>query len=713
MWWRYLCFISLTILLHFGYGAKLRKAKSNVKKDPPLTVGLLYPFESETREVRSLDGIWKFLKDINNNGSRGVEEKWYESGLDKIQDPLTMPVPASYNDLTTDETLRDHVGGVWYQRKFFVSPDWSANRRIWLRFGSVHYSATVWLNGVEIIRHDIGHLPFEVEVTNNLKFGAQNILHVLCNNTLTRSTIPQGEVVKLLTDAGNKTIQTYSFDFFNYAGIHRSVVLYTTPKVYIKDIHIVTDVLLSTEDGKKDSHENDSSEEFEGNIGLIDFKVIVAGISAEEMQESPIYDAYYLNLQLRAADEIVASQLCKEMPFNGTLKINDPQLWWPYLMNPVYGYLYTLEVYLHSAADESLIDVYRMQIGIRKVQWDEKNLLMNGRKVYMHGFGRHEDSDLRGKGLDYALLTRDFNLLKWIGANAYRTSHYPYSEESMQFADENGIMIIDECSSVDTDYFGAELLYNHKSALEQLVHRDRNRPSVIMWSIANEPRTSKNQSEPYFAEIVRYVKTLDTSRPLTAAINVEMEKDKLAQFLDIISFNRYNAWYHNAGHLDTIAISVKMEATNWNRKYNRPILMSEYGADTLEGLHLLPEYIWSEDYQIGLFAQHFKAFDFLIKQDWFIGEFVWNFADFKTEQTFTRVGGNKKGVFTRNRQPKSVAHFLRERYYGLCKQFYDCKVPADFLPYSIHWRYRVHRPAIDGENCDDLERKQCIDIKLQ
>lgn len=125
---------------------------------------------------------------------------------------------------------------------------------------------------------------------------------------------------------------------------------------------------------------------------------------------------------------------------------------------------------------------------------------------------------IRGKGLDLALITKDFNLLKWIGANAYRTSHYPYSEESMQFADENGIMIIDECSSVDTEYvhpsqanyikyfnsnnfnrnYTPALLEKHKSAMEQLIHRDKNHPSVVMWSIANEPRTGQLNADSYF-----------------------------------------------------------------------------------------------------------------------------------------------------------------------------------------------------------------------
>lgn len=253
------------------------------------------------------------------------------------------------------------------------------------------------MNGVEVISHSIGHLPFEVEITDSLKFGAQNRLTVLCNNTLTRSTIPQGELVKLLTDTGNQTLQTYTFDFFNYAGIHRSVVLYTTPKVYIKDISITTDVLMSSnlvENNEDQEMIDNPNLEIEGIVGLIHFNVTIAGFDSDEDTELPIYSSYYLHIQLRAADEIVAHELCKESHFNGTLRVDNPRLWWPYLMNPDYGYLYTLEIYLHSAVDESLIDVYRMKIGIRKLAWDETSFLMNGRKVYLHGFGRHEDSDV-------------------------------------------------------------------------------------------------------------------------------------------------------------------------------------------------------------------------------------------------------------------------------------------------------------------------------
>nr|XP_040234343.2 beta-glucuronidase isoform X1 [Anopheles coluzzii] len=611
------------------------------------TEGLLYPIESETREMKKLDGMWNFVRSESNNPSQGIREKWYTDDLARFRKTIQMPVPSSYNDVTEDAGLRDHVGTVWYDRKFFVPRAWSkGDDRVFLRFGSVHYSTIVWINGVQVMTHEFGHLPFEADVTKALKYGAENRITVLCDNVLLQVTVPQGKVDNQAIDNGVELVQSYTFDFFNYAGIHRSVVLYTVPRVYIRDVIIHTS--------------------YEGDEGRVDYQVTTSTNETEHL---------LLKVKLYDRNGTLVSKDESEAKLQGTVVVPQVQLWWPYLMHPEPGYLYTMEITLGKAQsndaptdekeEDTVLDVYRLKVGIRTLEWDNSSFLINGKPIYFRGFGRHEDSDIRGKGLDLALLTKDFNLLKWVGANAYRTSHYPYSEESMQFADEHGIMIIDECPSVDTENFSQILLEKHKSSIEQLIHRDRNHPSVVMWSIANEPRTGKMVASPYFEAVAQYTKKLDPTRPITAAIAVNVNDDVAAQYLDIVSFNRYNAWYANSGKLNMITNRVIEEAEAWNKKHNKPVLMSEYGADTQEGLHTLPAYIWSEDYQTRVFSQHFKAFDALRKQNFFIGEFVWNFADFKTAQTYTRVGGNKKGIFTRNRQPKAAAYLLRQRYHAL------------------------------------------------
>ena len=181
-----------------------------------------------------------------------------------------MPVPSSYNDILEDDKLRDHVGTVWYERKFFVPKSWQS-QRVWVRFGSVHYEAYVWINGDLVVRHAFGHLPFEAEISSHLKYAQENRITVLCDNVLLQTTIPQGKIVEQDSDSGKDIIQQYSFDFFNYAGIHRSVQLYTTPPVYVKEL-----ILDSTVDD--DGH------------GHVNFKIITNDNQTSNYATVTIYD---------------------------------------------------------------------------------------------------------------------------------------------------------------------------------------------------------------------------------------------------------------------------------------------------------------------------------------------------------------------------------------------------------------------------------------
>lgn len=622
--------------------------------------GLLYPRESESREIRSLDGLWDFVVSPEGDALRGYREGWYAlDDLSKVSEMMKMPVPSSYNDITTSRNLRDHVGAVWYQRTFFVPPSWR-DQRVFVRFGSVNYLAQVWINGVLATNHEMGHLPFEAEITSYLTFGGENRITVAVDNTLLQTSVPQGKIVEMVTDNGTAHMQTYTFDFFNYAGIHRSVLLYTAPRVYVEDITVRTSLI--------------------GEMGIIKYIIQPAGLREGEIPICTVtlYDAE----QTLAIKEPVDG-------LSGTLKVPFVRPWWPRGMDSKPGYLYTLEVKLRTANDTKL-DIYRLPIGIRTLVWTNTSLLLNDRPVYMRGFGKHEDSAIRGRGFDLVTAVRDHELLQWVGANAYRTSHYPYSDEVLDMADRLGFLVINECPSVDTENFSPSLLSRHKDSLSELIRRDKNRPSVIMWSLANEPRTQLAQAEEYFKQIAHHTKAIDPTRPVTIALARGVQEDKAGQFLDVISFNRYNAWYSNPGRMDMITDRVLGEADAWNKKYNKPILISEYGADTMPGLHELPEYVWSEEYQKELLSKHFEAFDRLRHEGYFIGEFIWNFADFRTAQTYTRVGGNKKGIFTRDRQPKMAAHHVRKRYHALAVELDGAQIPEDVEDYYISSYYSSH-----------------------
>ncbi|XP_074040769.1 beta-glucuronidase-like isoform X1 [Leptinotarsa decemlineata] len=613
--------------------------------------GILFPRESETRQIVSLDGLWNFIVPNISDPFIGFEQHWYKKALKEvnISEVLLMPVPASYNDITTDWRIRDHVGLVWYDRTFFVPKFWSEVGRVWLRFGSVSYAAQVWINGQLVMSHEIGHLPFVGEVSQYLKFGKENRVTVACDNTLLADTIPQGTIEELVS---GRLSQSYTFDFFNYAGIDRPVYLYTTPTTYIDDISVSTVALQNSE-------------------ALLEYDITIIGFANVSCRVSLI--DHNRNVIANSGDYEMA---------HGILKVENPKLWWPYLMHSSPGYLYTFQVELLDE-HRDLVDKYSLPIGIRVLSWTNSSFLINGKSVYLHGFGRHEDSDIRGKGLDFPLIMRDYNLIKWVGANAYRTSHYPYAEEIMDLADEMGIMIIDECPSVNTEIFSETLLAKHKISLTELIKRDKNRPSVIIWSAANEPRTQYLQAKDYFRQVIEHIKQLDASRPTTIVEAQNVNIVQSSSFVDIISFNRYNGWYSNEGNLDVITYYVMQEAREWHNKFNKPVIMQEYGGDTLEGLHFAPPFIWSEEYQVELLSHHFKAFDTLRAEGFFIGEFIWNFADFKTAQTYTRVGGNKKGIFTRSRQPKASAHHIRRRYWKLANQYANVTLPDDLDNYVI------------------------------
>lgn len=610
----------------------------------------LYPQATETRDLKTLDGIWNFRKSPSADPEIGYREKWYRWDLAESGEVIPMPVPASYNDVGEDRSLRDHVGLVWYDRRFHVPSWWkTSNQRVWLRFSSVHYAAQVWVNGISQTYHEFGHLPFEVDVTEAVRGNSSHLLTVAVDNMLLGDTVPQGRVSYEKFLGKTKVMQSYTFDFFNYAGIHRSVFLYSTPQVYIEDVIVNTDI--------------------QGLTGFVVYNVTFKGAPASEV-------SCLVQLQLQNGSQVAALQDCA-----GLLEVANANFWWPYLMHAEPGYLYNMKVSLLGLSGE-LLDTYTQKIGIRTVTWTSQSMFINHKPIYFRGFGMHEDSDMRGKGWDPVLWVKNFNLIKWMGGNVFRTSHYPYAEEIYQLADELGIMIIDECPSVDTDLFTDVLLTKHKQSLTELIRRDKNHPSVVMWSVSNEPRTQDPLADNYFRDIVKHVKSMDLSRPVSLAMAQPIDRDKAAKHLDIIMFNRYNSWYSSTGQLDKIVPGVVNEARGWFNRYNKPVLMSEYGADTIAGMHIMPEYVWSEEYQVSCLAEHFKAFDQLRGLGFFIGEFVWNFADFNTAQTTTRAGGNKKGIFTRSRQPKAAAHHMRVRYHQLATADYKSPSPKDLTYYT-------------------------------
>ena len=443
---------------------------------------MLRPQDNTARERKNLSGLWRFSLDP---AGEGRNERWFGTGL---ADAGYMAVPASYNDIAADAAVRDYIGEAWYQTSVRVPRGW-AGRRVVLHFESATHGATVWVGDVEVGSHQGGYTPFEFDVTELVAAGDEARITVAVDNRLSFQTIPPGVIED--TAAGPR--QRYFHDFYNYSGLHRSVWLSSTPAAHLTDVTVTTEI--------------------DGTDGIV---------------------AYTVNAE-RRADEQVAVVLSdaagREVAVGtgatGRLTLPDAHLW-----APGHGYLYDLEVRLVDAARDT-VDSYHQPVGIRTVRVDGTRFLINGEPFYFTGFGKHEDIAVIGKGHNDAYLLHDFELLKWIGANSFRTAHYPYSEEVLDHADRMGIVIIDETPAVGLNMglgggiFGSQGYQTfspdtinevtqqaHAESIRELVARDKNHPSVVLWSIANEPESDTDGAEAYFEPLFTLTRELDPSRPV-------------------------------------------------------------------------------------------------------------------------------------------------------------------------------------------------------
>jgi beta-glucuronidase len=587
---------------------------------------MLRPQDSPTRETKSLAGLWRFRPDAEGVG-RG--ERWYAGDLAGAVD---MPVPASYNDIVPGVELRNHMGDVWYQTSVRVPRGWSGERIV-LRFESATHRATVWADAQEVVSHEGGYTPFEVDVTPIVRAGELARITVAVDNRLSWESIPPGIVID--TDHGPQ--QRYMHDFFNYAGLHRPVWLYSTPATYVADVTIRADV-----------------------SGTVEYEVVAGGGRPAEIRVA---------VRDHEGREVAAGDGA-----SGRLEIASPRLW-----QPGDGYQYTVAVELYGPG-RTLLDAYDQRFGVRSVEVRGTEFLINGRPFYFRGFGMHEDHLARGKGHDAVEMVHDFQLLAWTGANSFRTSHYPYSEDVMDYADAHGFVVIDEAAAVGMNAAVAKVLGTpidkvfspetvnartrevHAQAIRELIARDKNRPSVVLWSIANEPESHTDEAVEYFEPLFALARELDPHRPVGFVNQMQAPAGacRLARFSDVLMINRYYGWYRSTGDLEQAEIDLDRELAEWAED-GKPIVVTEYGADAVTGLHSLDGSLWTEEFQSDLLAMYHRVFD---RHDAVVGEHVWNFADFQTALGIVRVDGNKKGVFTRDRRPKASAHLLRRRWCG-------------------------------------------------
>jgi beta-glucuronidase len=586
---------------------------------------MLYPQNNCCRSVIDLSGIWKFKVDPKNIGE---SEKWYEG----FETNIDIAVPGSWNEMLEEEGLLDYTGNGWFLTKSFI-PNYFVDKKIWLRIGSADFHSKLWINGNYVGENNGGYLPFEFNISEYVEPGNQATIVLLVNNELTNETIPQGISSEDYEREGRFREETYPparFDFSPNGGIHRPVKLHSTPKSYIDKIKVDTKVLP-------------------GHKGKAIIKIDFVDVENQNCQIKIIGN----NSEIQKSTSVTDNSCVVEVD------IDNCRYW-----SPTDPYLYKAEISITDG--KQIIDQYNLRIGIREIKIDGNKFLLNGEEVYFKGFGKHEDFWVIGKGLFLPLIVKDFGVMKWINANSFRTSHYPYAEEIMQYADEKGFLVIDEVPAVSLDLrvSNQNTLNNHKDFLRKLIERDYNHPSVVMWAAGNEPNLVgageyyDGRAWDYWKEIFEYTKTLDETRPVTVP-NCQRAgiDDPVFEFSDVLTINRYYGWYEHPGKLDKAIVYLEKEMDAIYEKYKKPIIMTEFGADTVTGMHSLSDQMFSEEYQTKLISMYIELFR---RKDYVIGEHIWNFADFRTPMHFRRVLLNLKGVFTRDRQPKSVAFKLRD-----------------------------------------------------
>jgi beta-glucuronidase len=592
---------------------------------------MIRPQTNACRRAEDLSGLWQIRLDADDAGlRRGWQHDIAIGGRDDVH---SIAVPGSWNEQLAEVGAMNHIGSAWYQHDFYL-PALAAGEVAELRFGSADYFAEVWLNGDHSGASGAAMLPFTVPVASGPHPGGPVRLVVRVTNLL-----PVDGPTQRVTQADyiaegrprDEYLPAVRFDFFPYGGLNRPVHLVQRPAAGLSNYRVVTRV--------------------DGDAAHVAVTIAADGGTACRVT---LLDR---GGQIEASGEamLVDGRASVE------LTVANPWLW-----SPDHPTLYALVVEL-SDGDE-VIDRAEQRLGLREITVTGTQLLLNGEPLTLTGCGKHEDSPVHGRGLNLPQLAKDFQLLKWLGANSVRTSHYPYAEEFLDLADMMGILVIDEVFSVNLDFrkVNAATFAAHQQAVSELIARDANRTCVIAWSLANEPgylaeSEYRSQSGAYWSALFAHARALDPTRPLTHAnVGYAGNDDPAFAEADLVMINRYHGWYSEPAQLGRAAarLTADLDAI---AVHGKPILISEFGADALAGQHAIYPQLFTEEYQADLIAAYW---DVITRHPACIGGHVWAFADFRTAQHGRRVVHNLKGLFTRTREPKLAAWRVRQLWGG-------------------------------------------------
>jgi beta-glucuronidase len=577
------------------------------------------------REQINLDGRWNYIIDPYENGfydyrhqpfdeSPSGKGGFYDDRKQKDKSELveydfdaspTLKVPGDWN--SQDPKLLFYEGTIWYRRNFRVMPE--PGKRYFLHFGAVNYEAHVYLNGKKLGMHKGGFTPFEFEVTGLLTEG-NNFIVVKADNTRKKDEIP-----------------TVNTDWWNYGGITRDVGLAAVPTTFIADYKIQL--------AKNDPNH------IEGWIQLNGANASAQTVSIS-IPEAAIQQSVKTDDSGRAAFSFPVKKL---------------NYW-----SPAHPQLYAVSI--HAATDE-----VKDRIGFRSIQVLGKEILLNGKPVFLRGISIHDENPLiPGRNRSEGDLRMLLNWAKELNCNYVRLAHYPHNETMLRLADEMGLMVWAEVPVYWTiSWTNPDTYQNAERQLSDLITRDKNRASVIIWSIGNETPLSAPRLS-FMSRLAEHAHSLDATRLVSAALEVHRSgneiivDDPLGEKLDLVSFNEYAGWYGTDRPAD-------LSNYHFSIKYDRPVIITEFGGDALAGFHADAATRWSEEYQETLYRAQLKMLSGI---DALRGMTPWILTDFRSPRRQHPVFQdfwNRKGLISETGQKKKAFFVLKDFYDNEEKKF--------------------------------------------
>ncbi len=567
------------------------------------------------RHTTSLNGKWHYIVDVQEEGYydyRMNPTRWgffrnakpqkpedlIEYDFDKAEE---MELPSDWN--TRDERLFFYEGTVWFYKKFNVqgSKFKEEKRRALLYFGAVNYDAHVYVNGNHVGHHIGGFTPFNYDVTDQLKDG-ENFVIVKVDNKRHAEDVP-----------------TQIFDWWNYGGITRDVLLVDVPETYVENYSLQ---LVSLE-GRR-----------------LAFSVKLNKAEAGRRVTLSIPELK-LKKELVTAADGTATTFMKAKPV----------LW-----SPATPKLYKVDITMDG---ETLSD----EIGFRKIETRGKQILLNGEPIFLKGISIHEE---KPNGGGRANCTEDAHtLLSWakeLGCNFVRLAHYPHNEYAVREAERMGILVWSEIPvywTIAWKNFGT--YQNAEAQLHDMIARDHNRANVIIWSIANETPHSPERDQ-FLGRLATYARTQDSTRLISMAMEVtgasnyhNRLQDNMNKYVDVVSFNQYIGWYRDVND------APKM---TWEIPYNKPVIISEFGGGAKAGYHGEKNQRWTEEFQENLYRENTAMID---KIEGLAGTTPWILKDFRSpRRVLTGIQDyyNRKGLFSDDGQKKKAFFVLKEWYEG-------------------------------------------------